>query len=487
MMIRRLSVFMIMVGLLSLSMVAMAQSCDDFTTGEDAYDEALAKFDDGFLQDAIDALSCAIEFEPENWDYWNQRGIYREDAGDYDLAMLDYNTILESEPEAGYAWNNRGNIHYYLGQIENALDDYEQAIAYDEIPDIPYYNRSLIYYEQGEYELAESDLLQSIEFNSEYNNSYLMLAIVYTRLNDEGQEHYYFAEWIDLNTTETIEDTLAGSVDGAVYDMVEGREYRFAFEGTAGQEISISAQADSSADVDPLLIILDENGFPIMSDDDSGVNLNAVISQYALPEEGAYTLILSHAGGGSTGDVTLTVDLGEEGGIEIVERFATFNLFVNDLAEVYTTGGDRLNVRSGPGLDFDVVFQLDPGSLVTLLEGPRKVDGYAWWNIRDEDGNVGWSVERVDEEQTLQLALLVGDDAVITTGGDKLNVRTGAGTGNDLAFQIDEGARVTLLEVPEVANGFRWWKIRTEDGQEGWTIDRFDGDRMLIPAREVDS
>ena len=46
--------------------------------------------------------------------------------------------------------------------------------------------------------------------------------------------------------------------------------------------------------------------------------------------------------------------------------------------------------------------------------------------------------------------------------------------------------RVTLLEAPVIADGFRWWKIRTTDAQEGFTIDRFGGERMLTPAREFE-
>jgi hypothetical protein len=37
-----------------------------------------------------------------------------------------------------------------------------------------------------------------------------------------------------------------------------------------------------------------------------------------------------------------------------------------------------------------------------------------------------------------------------------------------------------------VITTYRWWKVRTADGIEGFVIDRFEGDRMLIPARELD-
>jgi len=472
--------------LMAMSSVVLAQACDSYATASEAYSAGVDAYDAGVLPDAIDATTCAIELESDNAEYWFWRGWYANEIGDRVSALADYDKAIELDPQHQYAWNSRGIIYYYRGEFDLALADYTEAIEHSPDPSVEYFNRSLIHYERGEYQTAIDDLQTALGINAEDKDIYLMLGIVYTRLNDEGQQHFYFAEWINLNTTETFEETLTGSVNGEVYEMVAGRVYRLAFDGTAGQVMSVSAKADADSDVDPLIVILDANGDAVNSDDDSGVNLDAVISNYALPEDGTYTLLVSHAGGGATGDVTLTVDLGAEGGIEITERFATFELFGGEMADVYTTGGDRLNVRSGPGLDFEVVTQLEAGTLVTLFEGPRKVDGLAWWRVGDDAGNTGWAVERVDEEQTLQLALLVGADAVVTTGGDKLNVRTGAGTGNELAFQLDEGVRVTLLEAPQVVDGFRWWKIQTADGQEGWTIDRFDGDRMLIPAMELD-
>ena len=485
-MLKRL-IIVLSVGLMVVPSVIVAQACDSYTTAIEAYSAGVDAYDAGVLTESIEATTCAIELEPTNADYWYWRGWYANQIGDRVSALADYTEVIELDPQHQYAWNSRGIIYYYRGEFDLALADYTEAIEHSPDPSVEYFNRSLIHYERGDYQVAIDDLQTALGINAEDEDIYLMLAITYTRLNDEGQQHVYFGEWINLITTETFEETLTGSVDGEVYAMVEGRVYRLAFDGTEGQVVSVSAKADASSDVDPLIVILDADGNAINSDDDSGVNLDAVISNFALPEDGTYTLLVSHAGGGSTGDVTLTVDLGAEGGVEITERFATFELFGGEMAEVYTTGGDRLNARSGPGLDFEVVTQFEAGTLVTLFEGPRKVDGYAWWRVGDDAGNTGWAVERVDEEQTLQLALLVGADAVVTTGGDKLNVRSGAGTGNELAFQLDEGARVTLLEVPQVVDGFRWWKIQTVDGQEGWTIDRFDGDRMLIPAKEVDA
>jgi hypothetical protein len=68
--------------------------------------------------------------------------------------------------------------------------------------------------------------------------------------------------------------------------------------------------------------------------------------------------------------------------------------------------------------------------------------------------------------------LMVGGRAVITTtGGDPLRVRTGAGAGFAIAFQLSNGTPVTLLEGPISADGLTWWRVQTDGGQSGWCVE----------------
>ncbi len=76
-------------------------------------------------------------------------------------------------------------------------------------------------------------------------------------------------------------------------------------------------------------------------------------------------------------------------------------LIISGRASVYTTEGDVLNVRSGPGTDFSTVSQLGNGTFVTILEGPISANGYQWWRIRTDDGREGWSADFVDDLPTL--------------------------------------------------------------------------------------
>lgn len=72
-------------------------------------------------------------------------------------------------------------------------------------------------------------------------------------------------------------------------------------------------------------------------------------------------------------------------------------LFVGGTAVVFTTEGDLLRIRTGAGLGFPIAFQLAPGTLVTLIEGPVPTDNLVWWRIQTQDGRSGWAVEGVPD------------------------------------------------------------------------------------------
>jgi Tfp pilus assembly protein FimV len=65
-------------------------------------------------------------------------------------------------------------------------------------------------------------------------------------------------------------------------------------------------------------------------------------------------------------------------------------LAVGGSAWVTRAGGLPLRLRSGPSLEGDVLDRLQPGTQMTLLEGPRQADGHAWWHIRTTDNREGW-------------------------------------------------------------------------------------------------
>jgi hypothetical protein len=59
------------------------------------------------------------------------------------------------------------------------------------------------------------------------------------------------------------------------------------------------------------------------------------------------------------------------------------------------------------------------------------------------------------------------------TLGSGLNLRTEPSTAAELVTNAAEGTVLTVLEGPQEADGYLWWKLRTPDGEEGWAADEW--------------
>lgn len=109
----------------------------------------------------------------------------------------------------------------------------------------------------------------------------------------------------------------------------------------------------------------------------------------------------------------------------------------------YVTG-KLLNIRSGPGTDFDILGTLHLGNEVRILE-QRAVDG-ALWGLTD----IGWvSMEYVSFDFTAT-PTVTG-----TVTAKTLNVRSGAGTNYEVVGVLKKGDQIQILEQT-TAGGKTW-------------------------------
>lgn len=118
---------------------------------------------------------------------------------------------------------------------------------------------------------------------------------------------------------------------------------------------------------------------------------------------------------------------------------------------------DGLNVRSGPGTEYEIVGGLGYDQWATVLG--REGD---WYRVRLQSGVEGWvagwfSRVLLEDEQRY---------AVVDT--DILNVRREPGLDAPVLARVYEGQYVRLLEmIPE------WWRIQLDDGTEGWVFAQY--------------
>jgi hypothetical protein len=92
--------------------------------------------------------------------------------------------------------------------------------------------------------------------------------------------------------------------------MSNNKVFELTFDVQAGENLKLSAAATNvSLSIDTLIIVLAPDGTPLTANDDNiaEVDATAVIRDFEVPEDGTYTLIVTHAGGWREGEVAVLI------------------------------------------------------------------------------------------------------------------------------------------------------------------------------------
>ena len=108
---------------------------------------------------------------------------------------------------------------------------------------------------------------------------------------------------------------------------------------------------------------------------------------------------------------------------------------------------DIANIRSGPGVKFELLWQVEKYHPILVLE---KKEG--WYRFKDFEGDEGWIHETlVDKTETVIVRVR------------RCNIRSGPGTQYDIAFAVDKGIPFKVLKKEG-----RWLNVQHADGDTGW-------------------
>lgn len=72
------------------------------------------------------------------------------------------------------------------------------------------------------------------------------------------------------------------------------------------------------------------------------------------------------------------------------------------------------------------------------------------------------------------ITVSVGSRARITAGAPN-NLRSGAGIHNVKLGEIPQFTQLSIIGGPQCADGYRWWRVRLDNGSTGWTADGTPG------------
>ncbi|HBX53571.1 MAG: hypothetical protein A2275_08675 [Bacteroidetes bacterium RIFOXYA12_FULL_35_11] len=99
------------------------------------------KFKNRDYKGAVEDFTKAIELDPNDMNFYLQRGYAYGLIDNYESAITDYTTIIKKEPKHTFAYISRGAAYNKLKKYEKALNDLSKAIELDPSNTEAYNNR----------------------------------------------------------------------------------------------------------------------------------------------------------------------------------------------------------------------------------------------------------------------------------------------------------------------------------------------------------
>lgn len=240
---------------------------------------------------------------------------------------------------------------------------------------------------------------------------------------------------LSLSTAEVDIIEYTQTIDGAFSEGSLSALYTFS--GQAGDVITISMNSD---DFDSYLTLSQsgQSGVSLITDDDSGGDLNSLIGPYTLPSTGSYIITASSLGGTSVGDYTLRLNRVELETIEIGDSIEA-SMGENTSSLFYSFQGEAGQVIS---IEVDSNGTLDT---TLVVRGP---DGYQIGFDDDSGGSYDPELNRLALTQTGSYIIVVQPYTVGDTGDLTIELRQ-----SELR-SLDDGAQQVSLNDKQFEDFF---------------------------------
>ncbi len=182
-------------------------------------------------QEALKYFDAALKVDPEDLGALNDRGLLRQELGDFKGALSDLDTLIRIEPKLPKPFGLRAAIKTSLHDIPGAMADYSRAIELDPQSSFFHGNRGMCREQTGDDAGAMADFEKALQLSPK-NAVYL-----YDRGNihfkhkeyDAAQADYGKALEIDPHSTMArinlaILKHTRGDLDGAIAELDKGIE-----------------------------------------------------------------------------------------------------------------------------------------------------------------------------------------------------------------------------------------------------------------------
>jgi tetratricopeptide (TPR) repeat protein len=126
-------------------------------------------------------LAKLAEVKKDEPNIYNTLSLIETEKGNYQEALKMVNKAIELDPKQSYFLNNRGFVYLSLKEMEKAEADINESISSDPYNAWAYRNKGVFYLMKGDYPSAERLLKQSIDMDNFVDKIYFYLGMAYLK------------------------------------------------------------------------------------------------------------------------------------------------------------------------------------------------------------------------------------------------------------------------------------------------------------------
>lgn len=149
------------------------------------YNKGLLALKSGDAQAAVRLFSKALEFDPGNYRYYNDRGVAHKKSGDLEKALADYSRALDIRPDYTNALNNRGVVFLQTGDLDKAIQDFTEALRFGGLESTVHTNLGIAYSRKGDLQKAVKEFDSAIARPHTDPRAFLFLAESLEQMGDK--------------------------------------------------------------------------------------------------------------------------------------------------------------------------------------------------------------------------------------------------------------------------------------------------------------
>ena len=420
----------------------------DPSNSEAIFEQGMIAYERDELAVAIDKFSIYLQVNPDQGFARYMRGLAYADSNQLTNAINDYNVaIANCSLDCEKYFTDRGIAFSQTADYEKAELDFRQALALDANYATAYYGLGDMYYRRGDYENALINLGRAININPNDADSYAIRALIYiaqgdltTAIGDINQGLLLTATDVDTLEVTDLTQPIEGDLELPI------SQDQFTFVGEQGNSISFTTLIPSGSNLAAIMVLRASDGTPLAFTDVSATGtFTSALTNFVLPQDDTYTLVVASYGAINSGAFTLTAEsvastanidtlsldqinerlATEPNNLELLRALGNAQFAANDTAAVLATA-DRLLELDPDNADAQIFLgrvALDNSDYETAieafslaLESAPTADNYAWralvyrldgqYEEAQTDLDAGWALETDNSDITYQQGLL---------------------------------------------------------------------------------